>query len=231
MPSQRVEEEEYTAPRNRNHDKLAESTSGPESRVANLHPSLTEPVHRCCTLRPPLIRHRNAANTNARSVPLQDTWDCPAMNDDTTRIRLAAPHDMHRVLEIHRDAFGAEEGPVISILVRKTLAEPTSQPSLSMIAEKEKRLLGNVLSTAAKLDSCENAGARILAPLAVTHDQHGLGIGSELVKSGLAHLQLDAIDLGFFRGHSNCYSIFGFMPAGMRGFEMPHPILPGNSDA
>ena len=151
------------------------------------------------------------------------------MNDDTTRIHLSAPDDMDRILEIHRDAFGAEEGPVIANLVQKMLAEPASHPLLSMVAEKEKRRLGHVLVTAAKLDSCENARARILTPLAITHDQHGLAIGSELVKSGLAHLQQDAIDLAFLLGNPEFSSRCGFVPAGMRGFEPPYPMLPENA--
>ena len=153
------------------------------------------------------------------------------MNDDTIRIRLSNPNDVDGILDVHRDAFGAEEGPVIADLVSQMLADPTSQPSLSMVAEKEHDLVGHVLFTSAKLDSREDVEAQILAPLAVIRDQHGRGIGTRLVSKGLTHLQEKGVDLVFVLGYPDYYSRFDFVPAGVRGFEAPYPILPKNSDA
>ncbi|QEG39400.1 hypothetical protein UC8_13890 [Roseimaritima ulvae] len=153
------------------------------------------------------------------------------MNSNAVRIRVSEDGDRERILAVHRNAFGDEEGPVIANLVEEMLADPTGKPIFSLIAERGGDLVGHVLFTSATLDSNDEVSAQILAPLAVTRDQHGQGTGSRMVKDGFAHLEEAGVELVFVLGYPDYYSRFGFAPAGARGFQAPYPILPKNADA
>ena len=148
------------------------------------------------------------------------------MDLNAIHIRVSEDQDRDRILAIHRSAFGDDEGPVIANLVEEMLADPTGKPIFSLIAERGGDLVGHVLFTSATLDPNGKVSAQILAPLAVTRDQHGQGTGSRLVKDGFAHLESAGVELVFVLGYPNYYSKFGFAPAGARGFQAPYPILP-----
>ena len=153
------------------------------------------------------------------------------MNPNSVQIRVSNEGDRTRILALHRNAFGDEEGPVIANLVKEMLADPTGEPIFSLVAEQENDLVGHVLFTSVTVEPNAQASAQILAPLAVTRDRHGQGIGSRLVKDGFEHLRRAGIELIFVLGYPDYYSRFGFAPAGVRGFQAPYPILPKNADA
>ena len=153
------------------------------------------------------------------------------MNSNAVRIRVSDDGDRTRILAIHRDAFGDDEGPVIANLVEEMLADPTGEPIFSLVAELGNKLVGHVLFTSVTVEPNGEVSAQILAPLAVASDQHGQGIGSQLVQDGFAHLQQSGVELVFVLGYPDYYSRFGFAPAGVRGFQAPYPILPKNADA
>ncbi len=153
------------------------------------------------------------------------------MNSNAVHIRVSRDHDRDAILTVHRSAFGDDEGPVIARLVEEMLVDPTGKPIFSLVAELEDDLVGHVLFTSVSLEPNGKVPAQILAPLAVTLDQHGKGIGSRLVKDGFAYLQKAGVELVFVLGYPDYYSRFGFVPAGVRGFQAPYPILPKNADA
>ena len=153
------------------------------------------------------------------------------MDLNAVHIRVARDQDRDRILAVHRSAFGDDEGPVIARLVEKMLVDPSGKPIFSLVAESEDDLVGHVLFTSVTLEPNGKIPAQILAPLAVTRDQHGQGIGSRLVRDGFAHLQKAGVELVFVLGYPDYYSRFGFVPAGVRGFQAPYPILPKNADA
>ena len=153
------------------------------------------------------------------------------MNSNAVRIRVSEDGDRERILAVHRNAFGDEEGPVIANLVEEMLADPTGKPIFSLVAELGGDLVGHVLFTSVTLEPNGEVSAQILAPLVVTRDQQGQGIGSRLIKDGFTHLQKAGIELVFVLGYPDYYSRFDFAPAGVRGFQAPHPILPKNADA
>ncbi len=153
------------------------------------------------------------------------------MNSSAVRIRVSEDGDRERILAVHRNAFGDDEGPVIANLVDEMLADPTGMPIFSLVAELGGDLVGHVLFTSVTLEPNGEVSAQILAPLAVTRDQQGQGIGSRLIKDGFAHLQKAGIELVFVLGYPDYYSRLGFAAAGPRGFQAPYPILPKNADA
>ena len=153
------------------------------------------------------------------------------MNSNAVRIRVSDEGDHDRILAVHRNAFGDDQGPVIASLVAEMLDDPTGEPIFSFIAELADQLVGHVLFTSVTLQSNSEGRAQILAPLAVTGDQQGQGIGGRLVKEGFARLIEAEVKLVFVLGSPDYYSRFGFVTAGIRGFQAPYPIPPKNADA
>lgn len=104
---------------------------------------------------------------------------------------------------IHMDAFGAEQGPEIVALVHGLLEDETAKPVLSLVAEMEGRLVGHILFTGAKLYSEgkeKEVSVRLLAPLGVSRNVQGIGIGGSLIKEGLKQLAEQGVDLVFVLG-------------------------------
>ena len=153
------------------------------------------------------------------------------MNSNAVHIRVAVDQDRDKVLAVHRSAFGDDEGPVIARLVEAMLDDPTGEPILSLVAELNDAIVGHVLFTSVEIEPCKQASARLLAPLAVTCEHHGQGIGSRLVQEGFKRLEEAGVELVFVLGYPDYYSRSGFVPAGVRGFHAPYPILPKNADA
>ncbi|MEL6107654.1 MAG: N-acetyltransferase [Planctomycetota bacterium] len=153
------------------------------------------------------------------------------MTSNDVRVRVSNDGDRDRILAIHRDAFGDDEGPVIANLVEEMLDDPSGDPIFSLVAQLGDELVGHVLFTSVTVEPNSEVSAQILAPLAVASERHGQGIGSQLVHDGFAHLQQSGVELVFVLGYPDYYSRFGFAPAGVRGFQAPYPILPKNADA
>jgi len=147
------------------------------------------------------------------------------------QIRRSTASDRAAIREIHTSAFGLEHGREIAELVDGLLDDPTAEPSLSLVAEAGGVLAGHILFTAAKLQSSQKLCARILAPLAVSSEHQGTGIGGELIAEGLERLAGSGTGLVFVLGHPGYYPKHGFQPAGVLGLEAPHPIAPEHADA
>ncbi|TWT68835.1 GNAT family N-acetyltransferase [Crateriforma conspicua] len=157
------------------------------------------------------------------------------MNTDTIQVRPARTDDRDRILAVHLDAFGDDEGPVIVTLLEEMLDDPTAEPIHSFVAESNDEIVGHVLFTSVTIESSsesnDRATAQILAPLSVPSKLHGQGIGTHLVKETLKQLAASGVQLVFVLGYPKYYSRFGFVPAGVRGFQAPYPIPEENADA
>ena len=117
-------------------------------------------------------------------------------------------------------------------LVNALLEDETAKPLLSLVAEKSGKLVGHILFTTARLQPENQASSiRILAPLAVSSDVQGEGIGCVLIREGLKQLVESGVDLVFVLGHPCYYPRFGFQTAGILGFEAPYTIPSEHADA
>lgn len=154
------------------------------------------------------------------------------MNANEMTIREPFERERNEVLDIHMNAFGDDEGPVIAKLVNELLDDVTARPIHSLVAEIDGRLLGHVLFTAVTVEP-DNAKTKsqILAPLAVVANRQRQGIGKRLVREGLRRLSDDKVKLVFVLGYPDYYSRFGFTPAGIRGLQAPYPIPDQHADA
>ena len=143
-------------------------------------------------------------------------------------IRVASPSDLEAVLSIQRSAFGSDEE---ANLVADLLADPSAQPSLSLLAVVGDRAVGHILFTAAHLDPAASVSISILAPLAVIPSFQKQGIGGQLIVKGMELLSSAGVGWVFVLGYPTYYPQFGFQPAGALGFAAPYPIAPHNAAA
>jgi putative acetyltransferase len=132
---------------------------------------------------------------------------------------------------IHRGAFGqAEEAE----LARAILADPTAQPTLSLLAEDDGKPLGHILFSRLRLrlGKAETAHrAAILAPLAVVPEAQGQGVGGSLIAAGLDRLRKDRVALVVVLGDPAYYTRHGFQPASRQGLEAPYPLPESYAEA
>ena len=147
-------------------------------------------------------------------------------------IRRATESDRTAIDAIHMSAFGQSQGQEIVELVNSLLDDETAKPLLSLVAETDEKLVGHILFTVARIQpEDQETTVRILAPLAISSDFQGQGIGSALIREGLKHLAESGVDLVFVLGHPGYYPKFGFQAAGQFGFEAPYPIPSEHADA
>lgn len=140
-------------------------------------------------------------------------------------LRTSKETEREEILDIHRQAFGEEEGPVIAKLVDELLDDETAAPILSLVAVEHYTLLGHILFTKVTVSGSRSPlSAQILAPLAVLPDTQKMGIGVQLIHEGLRRLRESGTDLVFVLGHPEYYPRCGFIPAGAQGFSAPYPI-------
>ena len=83
--------------------------------------------------------------------------------------------------------------------------------TLSLIAEEDGELVGCVAFSPVKINGT-NSGWYGLGPVAVTPDRQGMGIGSELIQSGIKRLRANDAGGCVVLGEPNYYSRFGFAP-------------------
>ena len=147
-------------------------------------------------------------------------------------IKPSTEADRIAISDIHTSAFGQKKGQEIVELVNGMLDDETAKPLLSLVAEKDGRLVGHILFTVARLQPEEqDVSVRILAPLVVSSDFQGEGVGGALITEGLKQLAKSGVDLVFVLGHAGYYPKYGFQAAGVLGFEAPYPIPSEDADA
>ena len=119
----------------------------------------------------------------ALPVPKSSNMGVSGLNENSKlEIRESTESDRSAIDAIHMNAFGQPEGQEIVDLVNDLLKDETAKPLLSLVAEKDGKLVGHILFTAARLQpGNEETIIRILAPLAVSSENLGEGIGGSLI--------------------------------------------------
>jgi putative acetyltransferase len=141
-------------------------------------------------------------------------------------IRDERPGDRKSVRDIHVQAFG-DHGMVVADLVDTLRDTITPGNGLSLVAEHEGQLAGHVMFSRSLLDAPRRlVEVQVLSPLGVLPGQQKQGIGSALVRHGLALLAERAVPLVFLEGDPGYYSRLGFVPGGGLGFRKPSLRIP-----
>jgi putative acetyltransferase len=135
---------------------------------------------------------------------------------DEISVRAGRPGDVPAIRELYAAAFPGED---LLPLVSELLGRGTGV--VSLVATAENDLAGHIVFTA-----CGIAGATariaLLGPLAVAPDRKGRGVGSALIRAGLARVAQTDASLACVLGDPAYYGRFGFAPE--RGVAPPYPL-------
>ncbi len=141
-------------------------------------------------------------------------------------VREERPTDVQAVRNVHRQAFG-DDGRVVGALVNDLRATVTAGDGLSLVAERDGRVVGHVMFSVSLLDAPSRLVAvQVLSPLGVAPSHQRQGVGAALVSRGLVVMADRGAPAVFLEGSPDYYSRFGFMPAVQRGFRKPSLRIP-----
>ena len=141
------------------------------------------------------------------------------------QIRESTRQDISVIREVHENAFGQPEGPIVAELACQILVDKTAAPIVSLVAEENNQIVGNILFSAVNIEGCDaDITAFILAPLAVVKEFQAKGIGESLIQSGLHTLQERGAELVFVLGDPNYYSLSGFESANKYNLKPPYQL-------
>lgn len=135
-------------------------------------------------------------------------------------IRREAEHDVAAIRHVNERAFGQpDEARLVDAL------RAGGAVLLSLVAERDGMVVGHVLFSPAKVvgERAETQAAA-LAPIAVLPGYQKTGVGSSLVRQGLAELRDAGHGLVIVLGHPDYYPRFGFVPASTFGIGCPFDV-------
>ena len=92
-----------------------------------------------------------------------------------------------------------------------------AHPVVSLVAEAAGEIVGHIMLSPVSLDGRPELRIMGLAPMAVAPGHQRKGIGTVLVRAGLAHCGQLSVGAVVVLGHPAYYSRFGFLPAARFG--------------
>ena len=145
------------------------------------------------------------------------------MNMNNVIIRQEHECDYEQVFKVVKMAFENEEfsDKDEHNLVERLRKSEAFVPELSVVAEIAGKIVGHILFTEITIGG---EIALALAPVSVSPDYQGLGIGAKLIKAGhevAGTLGYKAIVL---LGHEGYYPRFGYVKASLYGIEAPFDV-------
>ena len=128
-------------------------------------------------------------------------------------IRKEQPQDIPTIHAVNKQAFGQlREADLVDTL------RQNCNDLLSLVAVVGNEVVGHILFSSATVEgektTVEGMG---LAPMAVLPEYQRQGIGSELVRTGIARLAISDCAFVIVLGHADYYPRFGFEPASRYG--------------
>lgn len=167
----------------------------------------------------PLSRLRYAA---AGGIPFFPNKRPGKSTKRTVRIRPETPGDNPFVREIHELAFGQ---PAEAKLVETLRRAPDFAAELSLVGVTDEAVgetvVGHILFSPIRIGE---TAALALAPLAVLPSHQRRGIGSALVREGLAACAAEGHTIVIVLGHHEFYPRFGFQTAREHGITAPFEV-------
>ena len=136
-------------------------------------------------------------------------------------IRPETTEDVDSIRHVNEQAFGQkEEADIVDKLRNRGMV------TLSLVAVQGDRIVGHILFSPVMIEAESSSFEAIaLAPMAVLPAYQRKGIGSQLVRDGLAECRRLGHEIVVVLGHPDYYPRFGFVLAKPRGidceFEVP----------
>ena len=123
-------------------------------------------------------------------------------------VRPETENDWNAVRAVNASAFETQAEANLVDNLRNQAA-----PVVSLVAVDEEDIVGHIMFSPVSLAGCADINMMGLAPMAVTPEHQGKGIGSALVKEGLERCrQLGMVAVAVL-GHAEYYPRFGFEPS------------------
>ena len=140
-------------------------------------------------------------------------------DNDPMRIRHERADDIPRIRAVNLAAFGAgTEADLVEAL------RGQASPFISLVAEEDAEIVGHILFTPVTLDGHPDLRMLGLAPMAVMPGRQRHGIGSALVREGLAQCHRAGVQAIVVLGHPEYYPRFGFTPASRAGLRSEYDV-------
>ena len=137
-------------------------------------------------------------------------------------IRKEQPADYEQVYELNAAAFGQPLEAEIVVKLRESCTD-----LISLVADLDGAVVGHILFSPAVIDSGEHQLSGMgLAPMAVSPQHQGVGIGSKLVGAGLKELEELGYPYCIVLGHPGYYPKFGFVKASEYCVSSEYPDIP-----
>lgn len=137
------------------------------------------------------------------------------------KIRQETPADYQAIYKINHLAFKQENE---SKLIDKIRLGNTFIPELSLVAEKEGKIIGHILFSKIKINGTNSYPSLALAPMSVHPDFQKQGIGSQLVTKGLQIAKKLNFEHVIVLGHKDYYPKFGFQKASTFKIKCPFEV-------
>jgi putative acetyltransferase len=133
----------------------------------------------------------------------------------TVALRPETPADAPGVRRVNEEAFGQpDEAEIVDRLRAR------AEGYLALVAVEGNEVVGHIAFSRVTLDPPRPELSLLgLAPMAVLPDRQGEGVGSALVREGLAACREAGADAVFVLGHPGYYPRFGFTPAAQHGIR------------
>ncbi len=130
-------------------------------------------------------------------------------------IRDEQPKDIEAIREVNIRAFGqVQEADLVDKL------RQNCDDLLSLVAVMQNKVVGHILFSPASIKSkARTVQGMALAPMAVLPEFQQRGVGSELVRTGIAQLKRRLSPFVIVLGHAGYYPRFGFQPAAAYGIR------------
>ena len=126
------------------------------------------------------------------------------------KIRESVENDIKFIKKVHQNAFDQSDGEVVSQLAIDLLEDKTAQPILSLVAERDNEIIGNIIFSSVGIEGVEGISAYILAPLAVIKVAQRNGVGTQLINKGLEILKEHGAEIVLVYGDPDYYMRTGF---------------------
>ena len=136
-------------------------------------------------------------------------------------IRNEIPDDVPAIRDVNERAFGGRaEAQVVDML------RAANKAVVSLVAQHGDRVVGHILFSPVSVTNAPQTFRAVgLAPMSVLPEFQKKGIGSRLVRDGLAACQRAGYDMVVVLGHVDYYPRFGFSRAKDYGLENEYQAL------
>lgn len=146
-------------------------------------------------------------------------------------IRPEGPGEQDAVLDVVRQAFGAEdaaEGENVAALVAAMHAEADALGTVSLVAVADGAVVGHVGLTRGWVDALDRLVAvPVLSPLSVLPERQGRGVGSALLTAAASYADETGAPLIVLEGAPGLYARHGYVAADSLGLQRPSDRIPG----